>query len=151
MNNPYSYWLFFFFFFFHILTSETSQKYNRSIVILRRLLQSVSGRNKCMCCNSRALCCGRVLTCAIHNSLLWWDVILTCGANRADCQGTQTLSNLITQNGRELPIFEGEKNPMLSCFCLTTSFLTHFYLWCNLQNFCNLQFLQNFCFNRRCF
>ena len=28
------------------------------------------------------------------------------------------------------PFSRGGKNPILSCFCLTTSFLTHFYLWC---------------------
>ena len=26
-----------------------------------------------------------------------------------------------------------EKNPILQCFYLTTSFLTHFYLWCKLH------------------
>ena len=84
--------------FFHILTSETSQKYNRSIVILQRLLQSVSGRNKCMCCSSHALCYGCVWSYVIHNSFASYDgdVILTCHANKADCQGAQTLSNLIT-------------------------------------------------------
>ena len=41
------------------------------------------------------------------------DAILTCRANKADCQGTQTLSNVIKWNRREIPIFEGQKNPML--------------------------------------
>ena len=48
-------------------------------------------------------------------------------------QWTQTLSNLITQNRRSLPVFEGGKNPILKCFCLIMSFLTHFYLWCKLH------------------
>ena len=80
------------------------------------LHQSVSGRNKCMCCSSHTLCYGCVQLCAIHNSFVYYDgdVILTCRANKTDCHGTQTLSNLITKNRCEIPIFEGEKNPMLS-------------------------------------
>ena len=95
--------------------SETSQKYNRSIVLLWRLLQSVSERNKRMCCSSHALYYGGVHLCATHNSFASYDgdVILIYRANKADCQGTLTLSNLITKNRCELPIFEGEKNPML--------------------------------------
>ena len=99
----------FFFFSFHMLTSEISQGYNR-FIILRRLLQSVSGRNKFMCCSSHALSYGHVRSCAIHIFFVSYDgdVILICRANKADCHGTQALSN-----GRELPIFEEEKNPML--------------------------------------
>ena len=78
--------------------SETSQKYNRFIVILQRLLQSVWGRNKCMCCSSHMLCYGRVQLCVIHNYFASYDgdVILSCHANKTDFQGIQTLSNLIS-------------------------------------------------------
>ena len=62
------------------------------------LLESVSGRNKCMCCSSYTLCYGRVWLCVTHNFFASYDedVILTCRANKADCQRTKTLSNMIT-------------------------------------------------------
>ena len=34
------------------------------------------------------------------------------------------------RTGINFPFFQGERNPILSCFCLTTSFLTH---WCKLH------------------
>ena len=78
--------------------------------------QSVSGRNKCLCCSSHVLCYGCMRLCATHNSY-------------------------------------GE-NPILKCFCLTTSFLTHFTcdvncIW-KMGNFCLLlkhflRKLNNFC------
>ena len=60
--------------------------------------QSVSGRNKCICCSSHALCYGQVRSCAIHNSFASYDgdVTHTCCTNKTDC-----------------PIFKGEKNPIL--------------------------------------
>ena len=45
----------------------------RVIVDYVRIIQSVSGRNKCMCCSSHALCYGRVRPCAIHNSFAFYD------------------------------------------------------------------------------
>ena len=54
---------------------------------LQLVAQSVSGRNKCMCCSSHALCYWRVRSCTIHNYFASYDrdVILTCRANKADC------------------------------------------------------------------
>ena len=49
---------------------------------------SVSGRNKCMCGSSHAICNGCVQSCAIHNSFALYDgeVICACRANKAECQ-----------------------------------------------------------------
>ena len=40
---------------------------------VRSLFQSVSGRNKCLCCSSHALCYGRMRLCSIHNSFASYD------------------------------------------------------------------------------
>ena len=52
------------------------------------LLQSLSGRNKCLWCSSHALCYGRVRSCATYNSFASYDgnVIRACRANKADRQ-----------------------------------------------------------------
>ena len=60
-------------------------------------LQSISKRNKCMCGSSHVLCYG-------VSDCVWSIIILSrmlgtpfaCCTNKADCQWTQTLSNLIT-------------------------------------------------------
>ena len=57
--------------------------------------QSVLERNECMYDSSHALCCGRVQSCVIHHSFAWYDGAVIRGC-RADCQRTQTLSNLLT-------------------------------------------------------
>ena len=51
-------------------------------------IQSVSGRNKCMCSSSDALCYRCVRSCAIHNSFALYggDVIRACRAKKAECQ-----------------------------------------------------------------
>ena len=48
--------------------------------------QSVSGRNKCLCCSSHVLCYGCMWLCATHNSFASYDgnVIRACRANKAD-------------------------------------------------------------------
>ena len=45
----------------------------------------------------------------IHNSFALNDgeVIPACRANKADCQWTEALSNLITNDRRSFPFFEG--------------------------------------------
>ena len=50
--------------------------------------QSVSGRNKYMCCISHALCYGWVQLCAIHNSFASYDGDVICAGrtNKTDCQ-----------------------------------------------------------------
>ena len=65
--------------------------------------QSVSGRNKSLSCSSQALCYGRVRSYGTHNSFASHDGNVI----------RQTPSNLITENMRKLPIFEGGKNPVL--------------------------------------
>ena len=98
-------------------------------------LQSVSRRNKCMCGSSHVLCYGCLQSCANHNSFASYDgdIICACRAHKSDYKWTETLSNLITQKRHLLLIFEGEKNPLLECFCLNISVLAHFYLWCKLH------------------
>ena len=52
------------------------------------LVQSVSGRNTCMCGSSHALCYGRVRSCANYNSFASYggDVIRAYHADKAECQ-----------------------------------------------------------------
>ena len=88
--------------------------YNKGPFYFNELLltHSISGRNKCMCCISHALCYGRVRSCAIHNFASHGrDVIRACRVNNAECQWTR---NRVT-------MFEGKKNPVLSCFCSENS------------------------------
>ena len=66
-------------------TSVVDTKLSKEIY---KNMQSVSGREKCMCCSSPALCYGHMRSSAIHNSFTshYGIVIRACHANRADCQ-----------------------------------------------------------------
>ena len=88
-----------------------------------------------MCSSLHALCYERMRSCAIHDSFALYDggVFPACHPNKAGCQWTEALSNLITQNRCSFPVFESGENPILKCFCLTTSFVTLFYLWSKLR------------------
>ena len=74
--------------------------------------QPVSGGDNSVCGSSPALCYGRLRSCAIHKYFASCDggFIRACRAKRADCQWTKVLSNLIIQNRRSLPVFEGKRN-----------------------------------------
>ena len=65
---------------------DGGQDLPKFFIRLRR--QSVSGRNKCLCCSSHALCYGRVRLGATHNSFASYNgnVIHACRANKADHQ-----------------------------------------------------------------
>ena len=79
-----------FFSLFSSVNINKIQKNNKQICthFFRHIVQSVSGRNKCLCCISHALCYGRVQSCATHNSFASCNgnVICACRANKADRQ-----------------------------------------------------------------
>ena len=70
-----------------LILPETSG-YVKTKSKLKLKMQSVSGRNRCLCCSSHALCYGRMRSCATHNSFASYDgnIICACCANKADCQ-----------------------------------------------------------------
>ena len=90
---------------------QLSNELTATRICKNRILQSVLGRNKCMCCSSHALCYGRMWLCAIHNSFASYDgdVILISCTNKADCQGTQTLSTWSHRTGVNFPFLREKR------------------------------------------
>ena len=102
-------------------------------------MQPVSGRNKC---SSYVLCYWCVQLCAIHNcfALYCGGVIPACWANKAECQWTWTLSNLITSEQMLTFHFLGEKKSNILVFLLNHIIFKNFscgvnYIW-KIRNFC---------------
>ena len=98
------------------------------------LFQSVSGRNKCMCGSSHALLWMHAVVCIPQFfCLICWYAICACWLTRLIVSESQHWVTWSHRTGINFPLLRGEKNPILKSFCLTTSFLTHFYLWCKLD------------------
>ena len=72
--------------YFEKLFENTTLDSNK--IYLSPRLQSVSGRNRCLCCSSHVLCYGRVQSCVIHNYFASYNgnIIRACRSNKADRQ-----------------------------------------------------------------
>ena len=61
------------------IKKRKEEKFMRAAAFIKekQKLQSVLGRNKCMCCSSHALRYGRVQSCAIRNSFASYGGVVT--------------------------------------------------------------------------